>query len=478
MSPKTSIDAFKERLILKLKEQPYPLFSFSDTLLPAASLWAGLRMWTHFFRQLELQKGDRIALYANESPLFLYVSLAALWEEITLILLPKNEQPQAAAQQLDARLLILPKQTNSPTEAWIAQADTHGMPPEKAPQCRITQRKSHSDAALILRSSGSSGNARWSQLSLRGLLTVVDSHLPKLALSEEARVLSILPWSHCFGFVLDLLPALFSKAEVHRRADYGKNTQALIDQINELQPVHLNAVPWHFEQLRKQTDQKFLNYLNGGIVGGAPIDQKVADFLQGSRIRVGYGQTEASPGISLGKVGQFKSGILGYPLGCDIKIGPNQELFFRGPNRFLGYFATGESSSTNTANTPQDWQPTGDIVRQDEEGCLYFLGRKDDRIKLPNGREIHPAAMEEYYLRHWPALEAVCLIPTAEGHLHGFWASTDPAFDWPSIFQGTESILAHYVHNWHRLAPEDWPYRPKGDTDRQRIKAFLPPYHG
>jgi acyl-CoA synthetase (AMP-forming)/AMP-acid ligase II len=58
-----------------------------------------------------------------------------------------------------------------------------------------------------------------------------------------------------------------------------------------------------------------LRALRGGVVGGAPVDAELAALLAETRLRVGYGQTEAAPGVCLGAPGDWRAGAIGQPVG-------------------------------------------------------------------------------------------------------------------------------------------------------------------
>jgi acyl-coenzyme A synthetase/AMP-(fatty) acid ligase len=104
---------------------------------------------------------------------------------------------------------------------------------------------------------------------------------------------------------------------------------------------------------------------------------------------VGYGQTEASPGISLGEVGAFSSGCMGHPVGCEVRIAADGLLQFRGENACVGYWVDGDFVADNS-----DWRSSGDLAEWTPEG-LHFIGRADDRFKLANGKMVSPSLIEE-----------------------------------------------------------------------------------
>jgi long-subunit acyl-CoA synthetase (AMP-forming) len=267
------------------------------------------------------------------------------------------------------------------------------------------------EVRFLLRTSGTeSGEGRWIALSDANVLSVVQSHLPHLGLIEEqSRVLSTLPWSHAFGLVIDLLPALLSGAEIHRDGDSGRDVARLLDLFANAGVTDFCAVPLTVKRLiATEPGREFLRSLHGGVIGGAPIDEALAEFLRTTRLRVGYGQTEASPGIALGEPGVFpRAGYLGRPLGCEVRTSEAGALEFRGGNACTGTWAAHEGFRPLA---PERWHDTGDLVEIESGGDMYFVGRTDAAFKLANGRRIEPEPLENRIRSQFPEAEHLLLF--------------------------------------------------------------------
>jgi acyl-CoA synthetase (AMP-forming)/AMP-acid ligase II len=139
--------------------------------------------------------------------------------------------------------------------------------------------------------------------------------------------------------------------------------------------------------------------------------------VTGGTFHVLYGQTETS---SLATIGPYhdRPGSAGKMLlftevrlvdDYDRPAGTGQvgEIAVRGPMVFKGYWNLPE----DTAHTFRDgWHHTGDLGRFDEEGFLWYAGRKAEKELIkPGGENVYPAEVEKVILQH-PAIEKTVVI--------------------------------------------------------------------
>jgi acyl-CoA synthetase (AMP-forming)/AMP-acid ligase II len=472
--------AWRPALHDRLRESPYPLFVFSEGAIPAASVWTGARLWTQAFRAAGLGAGDRVVLALPPSAAFLQALVGALWDGLTVALAPPpadTDRAESLRADLDARVIVTPAWdvADAPVEAghWLA----HWCEGPVAAGLADAVSPPTPDVRFLLRTSGTTGAGSCVALTDAGVWSCLRSHLPLLGLHEaESRVLSVLPWHHVFGLIFDLMPALLSGAEVVRDPLGGRDAAALIALAEATRPTHLNAVPLVLKRLLAagEPGRALLRSLDGGIVGGAPVDAALADALSHTHLRVGYGQTEASPGIALGGPGEFPgAGYLGRPLGCETHIETERgELLFRGENACAGYWRPGVGLERHAADR---WVATGDLVRADADGGLFLLGRADDAFKLANGRRVEAGVLETAIKTTFPQVaEAFLLTPDGESltlfvALHGAETAAPTPAEAAAALGPAGRLLARVEAADH----SGWACTPKGALDRAATQARL-----
>ena len=393
----------RETLFDALRSRAEPLLVGEGFGIPAASLWTGARTWVNRFRAAGLRPGERVVLALPRSPAFIMAMVAAWWEGLTVCPVPEAQADRAEdlLGAFDASALIALREGRhvlGPTAAGGASESRFCVRASGAPTEGV---------ALIMTTSGTSGNPTRVALSFSNLLHQLESHTRALGLTRSDRVLSVLPWHHAFGLLVELWPALLSGASVFTEGSEGRAPESVVRAAEAHEVTWISLVPLQAQSLAETPGGRALLDRVGGVVGGAPISASLASILRGTRLRVGYGQTEASPGITLGAPGVFVAGSLGKPLGCETRVEAG-ELLVRGKNVCAGVWRDGALRRLD----PNRWLETGDLV-EETAGGLVFVGRVDQRFKLSNGKMIDAPSLERAIERVVPGCEAV-VSPAAD----------------------------------------------------------------
>ncbi len=146
--------------------------------------------------------------------------------------------------------------------------------------------------------------------------------------------------------------------------------------------------------IAKPVRQRFGGKIRCGFYAGAKLSPEIFRTLVGLGIPIisCYGQTEAGPVISVNRPDDNIPASVGKPLTGVTVCTENGELLVKGPGVMTGYW--NDPDATRRAIDKEGWLHTGDRVRMDEEGRIFFIGRMSDMIIMPNGEQISPVEIE------------------------------------------------------------------------------------
>jgi long-chain acyl-CoA synthetase len=147
---------------------------------------------------------------------------------------------------------------------------------------------------------------------------------------------------------------------------------------------------WIFRGIRRQFGWKFWAFISGG----AALDRETEEFWGrlGYAVIQGYGLTETTSMVSVNHPFRLGKGSIGKVLaGREVKLAEDGEILVRGAGVAVGYWNRG---GTHEVADEEGWYRTGDIGALDEEGNLYFRGRKKEVIVTPGGMNVYPEDLE------------------------------------------------------------------------------------
>lgn len=211
------------------------------------------------------------------------------------------------------------------------------------------------------------------------------------------RYLLILPLSHVFGLIRNLMTSLYTGSTLF----ICRNNKDMFRDIAVFRPTILVAVPALAEMalnLSKKFQRNMLGDSLKAIICGAAavppylIKEYHKEF--GIMLLPGYGLTESANLVSGNPEYLSKPESVGllYP-NQEYKI-VDGELLLKGRNMMSGYVGEEEDGVYDE----DGFFRTGDLVRVDDEGFLYITGRIKEIIVLPSGENISPAELEVKFL--------------------------------------------------------------------------------
>lgn len=421
-----------------------------------------------------LKKGDRCALYANNSVRWVAMDLAAMAEGLIVVPLYARQAPAELIAMMKDCSPVLICCSDAALRDGVAQQwkdappqvlfdEILAAPAGSAEEPRLTD----SDPVTIIYTSGTSGEAKGVVLNagnLAHMLGCVNGRLDLLmdGRTGQDRVFHYLPFVFAGSWMLLLTSLLrgsllvintdLSKIAQDMRTvapDYFLNVPALLERMRRavdeqlwqaggvVQGIYARAKgAWvrKHEDRSKALDAIWLSLANFAIFptirkkmigsnlralicGSAPLSVETQLFFMmlGIPVLQSYGLTETTAICTLDDPNNYEPGRVGRAIaGIEMKLGENEQIIVRGPNIFPGYW-----------NRPQDttkalrdgWFHTGDQGEVNAAGNWRIVGRIKNLIILGSGHNIAPEPIEEELLAKLPGASQVVLVGNGKGYL-------------------------------------------------------------
>ena len=251
-------------------------------------------------------------------------------------------------------------------EAWVRQ-DPGGIQP-------------HPDLAVLLATSGSTGNPKMVRLSRSAVLANARSIAEALGIGEDEVAPTTLPLHYSYG--LSVLNSHLVAGAAVLVDGSGLIARTFWQSVDAHGATSLAGVPYHYEILRRL---RFSPAAHPGLrtltqAGGALRPDLVAEFAAlmheaGGRLFVMYGQTEATARMAVlppDRLGE-RPGSAGVPIPGGSFTIVDGEIVYRGPNVMMGY-AECEAELAGGDELGGVLR-TGDLGHLDGEGFLHVTGR-------------------------------------------------------------------------------------------------------
>lgn len=388
----------------------------------------GFKILTFLFTQ-GLGKGDKVVIYAPNTPWWAAVYLACAVSGIIVVPLDFNSNVdfvKKVAGITKPKLLFTVKTTPKTGIRTIYFEDLPEAVRQLKPQ-RFRDAVVKDDVVEIVFTSGTTGNPKGVIITQYNLVSNIRALRQIMPLPVGTTFLSTLPLSHMLEQTLGLLgPLRFGCTIVYLQT---KSSLAIVEAMHQYNVTAMVTVPIFLKLLKNNIlrqaqgqvkEQELENALNfaeklpmfarkllfrpihsqlGGrfkffFVGGAPLEPEIESFWEklGIPVLQGYGLTEASPVITCNTFTHHRKGSVGKPLpNVHVQLGEDNEVIVKGPNVTKGYY---ENSAADTQAFEKGWFKTGDVGEFDSSGYLYIKGRKKNMIVTSSGQKVYPEDIE------------------------------------------------------------------------------------
>jgi acyl-CoA ligase (AMP-forming) (exosortase A-associated) len=294
---------------------------------------------------------------------------------------------------------------------------------EVIPNSNVSEQTIDKDLAAILYTSGSTGKPKGVMLSHANVVAGSSIVAAYLEITERERILAVLPFSFDAG--LNQLMTAFQQGGTLVLINFVF-AREIVQLLLKERITGLAGVPtvWSLlaqpnSSLQKQSLPDLRYITNTGGAMPQSVLSVLRKTLPTTRIFLMYGLTEAFRSTylppeeldrrpsSMGKAIPNTEILVLNEGGQLCKPGEVGELVHRGPTVSMGYW--GRPEDTNRALRPNPLRQSelsdhekvcysGDLVKMDEDGFLYFMGRRDAMIKS-SGFRISPTEVEEALLQ-------------------------------------------------------------------------------
>lgn len=480
--------------------------------LAYGELDAAITTCAHGLLTLGLQRGERVAIWLDKrfetviaafgtsragavfvpiNPLLKPAQVEHILRDCNVRVLLTSPERHALLEEClqrcsDLQHVVLTTPGASTTISWTELLSANPQP---------AHRNIDTDLAAIFYTSGSTGRPKGVMLSHRNLVTGAASVANYLENHAGDSLLAALPLSFDAGFS-QLTTAFHSGARVVLH-NYLLAQELLKTLVHE-KITGLTAVPPLYMQLLQQQwpeglDQHLRYFANtGGRMPQATL-QQLRSRLPRSQPYLMYGLTEAFRSTylppeeadarpdSIGKAIPNAEVLVLRPDGSECAANEPGELVHRGPLVAMGYWNDAATSAERFKPLPRQPGQTmdeiavfsGDTVRRDAEGYLYFVGRKDEMIKT-SGYRVSPSEVEEAV--HATGLVAECCAYGIEDEIMGqrihlvvLPVATD-LLDADTLLQACRSRLPAYMLPAQiELVSTALPRNANGKLDRQAL---------
>ena len=270
------------------------------------------------------------------------------------------------------------------------------------------------DVCNMQYTSGTTGFPKGVMLTHRNIVNNGKTIGDRMDLSTADRMMIQVPMFHCFGMVLSMTSMMTHGGTLCPIPYFSPKSS--LSCVNDEKITCFNGVPTMFIAMFGHPDfeKTDFSHMRTGIMAGANCP---ADLMRRASVEMNmreiisvYGQTEASPGCTMGEVNEdldhrvetvgsafpgIECKIIDPETGKDLPNGQSGEFVARGFNIMKGYYKMPEA--TAQAIDADGWLHSGDICMRTEDGYYKVTGRLKDMI-IRGGENLYPREIEEFYL--------------------------------------------------------------------------------
>lgn len=480
----------------------------------------------HFFQKRNISKGDRIALFLQNTPQFIIAYFAA--QKIGAIVVPCNpmfKEWELAYQVKDvgAKAIVftddlLDIYNNVAEEVAVQEVIVSNysdfLPNQPYPEfpIDITERKHcyHSlkeiihdteltvpnrpainmleDVALMVYTSGTTGSPKGAMLTYNNSAFKTSCLINTYSYTNKDVFLSVMPIFHIAGMLVGMLGPISVGGTIVLLTRFDPN--AMLQALERYKVTFMYTTPpMNIEMTEcdaiKETDFSTLR-LNIATSFGIQVTEELSNEWQAFSgvpfFEFAYGMSEGHTGNTMTRPDDIKYGTFGKPnYETEIKIvdlndktkevptGEEGEIILKSPSVFKGYWNKEEETKKSLID---GWFYTGDIGKYDEDGFLIFVGREKELIKC-SGYSVYPEEVEKMLIKHPNVTEAAVIGIEDEKRgetVKAFIVTNDPSLNPEEIIAWSRERMAVYKYPRYVEIIDEIPKATSGKLLRRLLK--------
>lgn len=342
------------------------------------------------------------------------------------------------------------------------------------------------DPAAIFFTSGSTGVPKGVTHTFATLGAMTASCAESFTMTADDVVLPASSLSHIAAYSFSLA-GLHAGAKIVVARDFGPDE--LLPLLREERPTIAVVLPAPLFALVRDHDAHHGDFasvrlfISGGDKVPAELESEF-ERLTGLQIDEGYGMTEfgmctlnpVRGAFKIGSVGRVNRGFsvsIRDESGREVGVGEEGRVWVKAPSVMTGYW---ENAAATAEVMDGSWIDSGDLMRADEDGYLWFCGRKK-QIIVHDGSNIYPQEVEDAVLAH-PAISSAGVVGVHDvfhGEKVRAYVTLKSGVERPAdaeIVARARERIAAYKTPEEIVVLDEMPLNATGKVDRVRLKKM------
>ncbi|HEY0382564.1 MAG TPA: AMP-binding protein [Candidatus Elarobacter sp.] len=449
------------------------------------------------FRAAGLKPGDRVAIYAENRPGFVYAYLGGLragaivvtvnvlyrtadltniLDDATPAVVCVSAQSAQYVPADDGRAVI----DLADVEAWAHDASI--APLAHPPTIRAD------DVAILIYTSGTTGRSKGAMLTHGNLGAIADQLTQAWHWTSADTLLLTLPLFHVHGLGAGLNGTLVAGGRVLLRERF--DAPSVVAALANGDATMFFGVPTMYVRILEQAGDgvRFDSvrlFVSGSAALPATVHEEFARRF-GVSILERYGATEFGFALSNRYDAARHAGTVGFPLphvgirladanGTDVAPGDAGEILVDGPNVFKGYWRNDAATAAAFWNEEgRRWYRSGDLATFDPVRGYAINGRLKELV-ISGGFNVYPIEVETELLRV-PGIRAAAVVgqpDPARGEIPVAFVEVDDAFDADAALAVLRERLASFKVPKHLYPIDALPRNAMGKVEKPRLRELL-----